>query len=438
MAVKRKCAATARPSLTGRQRAGTVLLVWLMSLNGLPAMAAESPSARSARGQELWRAYQEQRYRHVSLGAAEYLRQEQPDDELRIAIANSHAWTGNYAEAIRHYELLEGSGYTREALLGRANAYRWAGQAALSVPLYRRYLEYDPHDSVARDGLVFAERELAASTRYRLGRIRDSDQVVRPWHSIGHRWRSDDSLELYEIEVGAGDDRRNDLGIRQRDLTIRYENLKLPLRPWVEISRQGDPASENFALARFTLDERPTRIYVGHVNWGKLAFTPEALRDGLAATRYGIETAMVNSLGQWRLAYDYYAVSDDNVIQEPGARFTPAWQPFPGHNMRWFLGLSSRLAKRNDPRYWSPVDDYYTLDLGYEAGWNARLYDFSFFVKRGFPLGGEARDSWGAGLAAKRWIGSWAFGVEGKASSGWRDDAGYRSRTWTATVEKRW
>lgn len=429
-------AATARSSVAGRRRAGIGILLLLLSS---PGMAAETPATRSARGQGLWQAYQQQRYRLVSQQAPVYLKNEQPDEELRLAIANSFAWSGNYAEAIWHYEALDGSGYTREALLGRANVYRWSGRAALSVPLYQRFLEQDPHDAHAREGLILAEREISPRTMYRKGRMRDSDGVVRPWQTVSQRWRSRDSLEIYEVEAGDEHDRRNELNeVHQRDVLFRYENLKLPLQPWLEVSRQALPTSEIFGLARFTLDDRPTRVYIGRINWGKLAFTPEALSGELTADRYGIESAFQNSLGQWRLAYDYFAISDNNTIREPSARYTPAWQPFPGHSMRWFMGISERTATRNVTQYWSPEKGYRVMEIGIEAEWNTSRYDISWSVSRGYRLAGEARDTWSAAAALKRWFGHWAFGIEGRATSGWREDAAYRLRTWTASVEKRW
>src|SRR3954463_10424798 len=55
-------------------------------------------------------------------------------DELRLSVANSLAWTGDYDPAIAQYRMLFGTRYDTDARVGLANALRWRGQADLAEP----------------------------------------------------------------------------------------------------------------------------------------------------------------------------------------------------------------------------------------------------------------------------------------------------------------
>jgi tetratricopeptide (TPR) repeat protein len=402
------------------------------------AIAANTPAADQATA--ILKAYQEERYYWAGQEALVFLSRKPPEvsDDLRLSIAHSLAWTGEYEEALRQYEMLNATGYTREALLGRANVYRWSGRHEQAVPLYERYLEQDPRHDEARNNYELSKRELQPRTRLWRSRQWDNTDAARSEWSVNHRYRSPDQKEIFEIEGVLDEEHRNELSLDQREITLRYENLKLPGKPWLEATLQTKPESDPFFLSRFRVQDNPTHVYLGHVNWGKLVFDPNALNDHLTANRAGADTSVITRIGQWRAAYDYYDIDDGNTVHEPRLRYVPAWQPISLPDQRFFFAVHGRFAKRADPRYWSPEDGYCSLDLGYEGEWLTLQHDAYFYVQRGTKLCGEGQDVWSGGGGYKYSIGDFSLGVQGRVSNSWRDDSTYRERQWIGTIEKRW
>lgn len=387
-------------------------------------------------------AYDEQRYADAGRLGLIQLQRDEGNHELRLKVANSLAWSGQYPEAIRQYKALQDTPMANAAALGLANVYLWNGRPELAEPLFRQVLVPNPNDPDARQGLVAAERHLRPRTALRTGWLDDSSNTERSTLGFAHRWRDNSLMQVFEVSTEFAREERvpDDPAINQRELAFAYEHLGMLLTPRVQVSAQESPTSKVFGSAGVKVSEGMLAIDVGHVNWGKLVFDPRALRDGLTANRAGAEIRADSGIGAWSGAYAYFAVSDGNRVQDLNVRYTPSWQPLPQNSgMRAFVGVYGHKADRKDPRYWSPESGFYTAYLGLSLDHSGGAGDIYAELKRSQRLGGEGASGWSGGFGGTyRLSGDWAIRGEAFYLDTRRDESVYRSKSATISLERLW
>lgn len=394
--------------------------------------------AQAQKSQELLKLYNDALYTEVAkLGSAQ-LALDPENHELRFAVANSAAWTGNTRAAIQHYKALQGTVYEDRAALGLANVYRWDGLHGLARPLYEKALVAKPDDKDAIEGLTYSMRELRPRTKVSPFWADDSSNTVRRGMTLSQRWSDASSRHRMELEAGTLEDERNTLRVRQRDLTFRYAGVGNPLRPRLEISGQQDPKSALFASGEIQVLDLPLIVTAGHVNWGKLAFDPNALKANLSANRIGVQGRTTSDIGVFSLSYLASRVSDQNTIQDAYFRYTPIWQPVKIQEVKFFVGAEGRKAKFNVPQYWSPADGNYLATVGVNAEWQDLVWEKSVLLQYGFPIGGEAENSYSVYARAKRWINNdWAIVFNVAHQKSQRTGA-YRATSAAVSIEALW
>lgn len=377
-------------------------------------------------------------YWSVGSDGLELLKKESGDNELRIIVANSLAWSGRYAEAISQYQMLAGTALSDSAALGMANAYRWNGRPDLASPLYQQILLAQPNDPDALDGLNRANRELRPRTDVMLGRKSDSNSVKQNAAEFSHYWRGGNLALKYELSLNTSRYTLAAVDTHQREIGFSVEHTGMALAPKLDLSVQQEPLSKSFASLRLKLADAPAlHMTLGHVNWGNMAFQPQALLDGLDATQLGLDGSLITRPGTFSAAYNDYLVSDGNRVQDTNIRLSPSWRPL-GADFRYYIGLSGRFAQRSVPAYWSPESGYISTDIGFTNEWSMSSGDYAIYAQRGFGTGGEAYNSYNMGLAAKRYIDrDWAVLLSAGMLENMRTDS-YNSRYLTLGIERLW
>ncbi|MGV8899430.1 MAG: tetratricopeptide repeat protein [Burkholderiaceae bacterium] len=363
---------------------------------------------------------------------------EPANHELRLAVANSYAWTGRPQEAATHYQALAGTSYASKANLGLANVYRWDGLHGLAEPLYRQVLAAEPGDKDAIEGLMYSMRVLRPRTQARTVWASDSNDTIRNGVTVAQRWTDPSKRHMFEVELGALRDKRNDLRVNQRDLTFSYAGIAQPLKPRFEISGQQAPHNALFASGEVGLPNMPVTIGAGHINWGKMAFDPNALRDNLWANRISIHANVPSGIGFWNMNYYASRISDSNVVQDANMKFTPAWQPINIPEIKIFAGFEGRKARFNVPSYWSPKDGSYLGTIGVNAEWQDALWEKYILLQYGVPLGGEAQVSYSGNAGFKRWIGKNFAIVFNVAAQKSQRSGSYHASSAMIGVERLW
>jgi tetratricopeptide (TPR) repeat protein len=399
-----------------------------------PPKEAKQPSAAA----ELLREkYDAGEYAEVAEEGPALLAREKWNNELRFNVANSLAWTGRTSEAMAQYEMLEGTEYEQRATLGLANIDRWDGRPHRAAAAYRKVLQTDPDNPEAKEGLLLAERELRPRTAAQVVRARNSNDVFRTATVLSHRWRDATGARVFEVAAGRADENDSELRLVQRDLSFRYENLDGWLAPQLEVSAQQSPGNRVFAAAAIKFPDAPVYLSAGHINWGKLAFDPRALRDGLTANQLGGKLDVGGRLGDLGIGYNAYWVSDDNLVHAGQIRFVPARQPF-STSLKVFVGVEARKARFDDPRYWSPAEGYYAAFAGVSGDWTEVKWQSYGSLQYGVQLRNESGSTWSAGGGTKRWLGEdWALGADFWAMDTPRD-GGYRASSAMLRLEKLW
>jgi tetratricopeptide (TPR) repeat protein len=398
---------------------------------------AQQPVAHLPVPQALLEKYYKGAYREVSAEGLLLLNEEPRNNELRFIVANSLAWSGQARDALPQYEALSDTNYHDRALLGLGNVNRWNGRPDRAAAAYRDVLRKEPGNEEALEGLRLANRELRPRTGVGFGRAANSNDTSRTWASLSHAWRNESGTKGYELTAGRVEEDRNGLRILQRDLTLRHEDLDAMLSE-LEVTVQEAPRTRLFGKLTLKAPDQPAQLHVGRVNWGKLAYDPAALRDGLTANRIGGDGRFSNMLGDFRLAYNAYRVSDGNLVQDANFHFTPALQPFPVRNVRSFVGAEARKARFEDRRYWSPRDGHYNALVGINADWSNTLWQTYGSIQYGLPLTSNSGRSWSTGFGVKRWLGKdWAAGAQFWAIHTPRD-GGYRSHSGSVRIERLW
>jgi hypothetical protein len=438
-------------SSASRSHAGTALLLTLAMLAPWTAgdvqaqvqVQAPTPTpTASAAVSPASRAFEQERYPDAArLGLAE-LQREPANHALRMNVANSLAWTGQYAAALEQYRLLTDTPFAQQARIGQANVYLWSGRPHLAEPLFRRAAAAEPANADARQGLTAAGRQVRPRTTVRAGLVDDSTDASRTSLGVAHRWRDAALTQVFEVSAEGIDESRSPGGpdLQPRKLGVAYQHLGLPLAPKVQLtSDTGVKSSVYSSLSLQALDGAVT-VDLGRVNWGELAFDPRARRDGLSARRAGVAVQAFTGIGAFSGNAAHFAVSDGNAVQEFGARYTPAWQPFPAASgVKAVVGVYGRKADRRDPRYWTPVDGYYVGQFGVAVNRSAADWDLSAELKRSQRIGGEGAQGWTVGFGGTRWLNrDWALRVDGFHIETRRDASAYRSRAIAISVDRVW
>lgn len=387
-------------------------------------------------------AYEEGHYTEAArLGLVE-LQRDQSNHDLRLKVANSLAWTGQYRAAVEQYQALDRSPIADAATLGLAYVHLWHGHPELADPLFRRVLSKDTNNADASQGLAAAGRHLRPRTALRADWLDDSSDSKRSTVKLGHRWRDTSLMQVFELTAERGRESLDPgiASVNQRELAFTYEHLGLALAPNLEVVAQQAPSSKAFGSIGVKLAEGAVAMSIGRVNWGKLVFSPEALRDGLTANRAGMEVRTDTAIGSVDGSFAHFKVSDSNRVQDLNARYTPSWQPLPaGSGVRAFVGMYARKAQRSEARYWSPEDGYYTGYVGVVVDHSAADWDFSGELKRSLRLGGEGANGWSGGLGGKRWLNAdWAIRADAYFLETRRDESVYRTRSLMVSLEYLW
>lgn len=363
---------------------------------------------------------------------------EKPDDELQLIVANSLAWTGRLKDAIPTYQGLTKGKYANEANVGIANVQRWRGRDDQAAPLYRTVLAADPSNADALEGLELAGRELSPRTTLSFGGSSDSSDMQRRSATINHRWRDSSGSSIMEVETSNVRDALPTSQADQQDVTLRYQNLSLALKPSFELSMPTNVDHTLFGSAQIKLDDDQASLDIGRVNWGRIATNPNALASHLAASHIGLSETRDFSFGNLVGRINYFDISDGNSILTSNLHLASAWRPI-GSNFKPFLGVETREARFNTPNYWSPSQGSGTLYAGILGEWGAADWNFYASAQEGLGLFGDAGTSWSLSAGGKRWVSSdVAISINLWSMASWRDNASYRAQSATVNLEKLW
>lgn len=363
---------------------------------------------------------------------------EQPDDGLKLIIANSLAWTGRLQEATAVYQSVSEPALVPDANVGIANVLRWKGQDHLAAPIYRDILAGTPGHVDALAGLEMAERELSPRTIVTLGGISDSNEFRRGAATVNHRWRDQSGFKIMEVELNGVRDTLPDVEAKQQDVTLRYQALDVPLKPAFELSVPSGTSNKVFGGLKLWMDDDRVQLDVGSVNWGRLVNNANALNLGLSATRLGLMAKRDTSIGAVMGRVDYYNISDTNTVWSSDLRLTSNLRPF-GSALKPFIGLETRKAMFNSPNYWSPQDGSGNLYMGLQGDWQTDAWSLFGSGQVGFPVYGDAGQSWSASAGAKRWLTrtlALSFNLWAMATT--RDGSSYRAQSAFINLEKLW
>lgn len=323
---------------------------------------------------------------------------------LRLAVANSLAWTGRYDEAAAQYRQLFATPYDTRARVGYANVLRWRGQAHLAEPFYREALVREPGDKDAIEGLGLAGRELRPALSLRIGHTEDReierDEVslaYRRW-SPERRWRLEAGLLAGRSRSALGDWSPHGLLASLWFPAFRFA-------PQVEAAYydSGARSARLFGTVQLEPIAERLKLRAGKVDWGRTAFSAGATRDGLTAATAGVTAESGSSIGALRARLDLYDISDGNRVLDGEVQLTPRWQPLPAR-LTWFGGAYGRSAEREDPRYWSPRPAYGVAFVGVLRHWSSERGELTASLRRGLALSSTAGDSWSGGVDGRYWL----------------------------------
>lgn len=369
----------------------------------------------------------------VSLMATEKL-----DDELQLIVANSLAWTGRVKEAVPVYQGISKGPYANQANLGLANINRWRGRDDLAKPVYQSILEKDASNMDAQEGLALAKRELSPRTTLTAGVSEDSSNLKRRLGAVNHRWRDQTGANIFEVESSGFYDWMPTDAEAQRDLTLRYQGLALPLKPSLELNMPTRLNPSLYGTAKIKLLDDLVTLGAGRINWGKAVANPIAERQGLSASYLSAEIMQSFTMGSLAGRVNYYGVSDGNVILTTGLDFNSAWRPL-GSHFKPFAGVETRSAQKNVSTYWSPAQGSGSIYAGLMGEWSDADWSFFASAQLGAPLFGDAGSSWSVSAGGKRWLtNDIALGMNLWSMASWRDNATYRARSLNVNLEKLW
>lgn len=363
---------------------------------------------------------------------------EKPDDALQLIIANSLAWSGRLKEANTAYQSIKEEPLVDEAQVGIANIYRWRGRDEVAAPIYREVLAKSPEHIDAKNGLLLAERELAPRTTIYYGTSADSSELRSRNLTVTHRWRDDSGYRIFEVEGGAVNETLPGAEAPLREVTARYQDVGLALRPTLELTVPTNIQNSMFGNLRLQFEDDVGQLDIGRVNWGKYNANANSLLARDTATHVGLQLKHPFDIGELAFRADYFNISDDNTIYSTDTRLVSAIRPF-GNNIKPYLGVETRQAKTSSPRYWSPSQGAGSLYGGLAGEWSWDNWSAFASVQAGLGLYGDAGASWMLSGGTKYWITSnyaLSFNVWGMTST--RASSEYRAHMASLMLEKIW
>ena len=377
-------------------------------------------------------------YKAVSAEGMALLANEKQDDELQLIVANSLAWTGRLKEAVPAYQGLLTGKYANDASVGLASVYRWNGRDDRAVTLYRSVLASDPTHAGALEGLNLATRETSPRTLLSFGSGGDSSEEQRQFATLNHRWRDKSGVHLMEVETSLVKDALPGVEAQQQDVSFRYQNLNLALKPSLELSMPTTNDHTLYGSVRVKLFADQVTLSGGRVNWSRMATNPNALTRGLSAMHAGLSYVRDFSMGNLSARVNLYDVSDDNLVVASSVHLASAWRPL-GSSFKPFIGVETRGAKFSATSYWSPDQGSDTLYAGLLADWGSTDWNFFLSAQLGTRLFGDAGTSSSLSTGGKFWItNDLALSASIWSMESWRNNAAYRAQAATLNLEKLW
>ncbi len=368
------------------------------------------------------------------------LAKDKNNHDLRLMVANSLSWVGFLEQAVVQYKLLLNTPVAEEARIGLANTYRWLGQDADALPLYREVLIKTPQNASAQEGVRLAQRALAPRTVVEGGFSIDSSKARRRSLSVDHSFRDASGKRLFEIEVAAVNDELPPTLANERDAAFRVQFQDWLFQPKFEVSAQGNPQRQYFGSVRLQFFNSQNTLEFGRVNWAKAALNARAFDANLTANHVALSYGLRGGLGELSGRFDYFSISDDNEITASSLRLVPAWRPL-GNNFRLFAGIETRSAKKPaiNSSYYAPVDGFGSGFVGVQGDFAGADWSLFGSAQVGGRLYGEGSNSFSYSAGGKRWLSSdLALGFNLFRLSSSRDNAGYRAKTLNVNVEKLW
>jgi hypothetical protein len=371
-------------------------------------------------------------YREAARRGLEILASDPGLHALRLAVANSLAWTGRYDPAIEQYRALLGTRHDSAARLGIANVRRWSGQPDLAEPLYRELLEREPANEEAQRGLAATGRELRPALTLRIAQTEDNQDLRRDELWLTYRRWSEDRAWRFEVAALREEYFSPLNDFIDHGLQGSIWAVRAPLSPRLEASIYD---SAGFAVVELQPVRDRLQVRFGRVNWARMAFNAAA--DGLTANTLGFLGEAYVGIGSLRGRFESYDISDGNRILDGELQLTPTWQPL-RWGLEWFGGVYGREAKREDPRYWSPRPAYGLAFIGLRRGWHSERSDVTASLRAGLGFTDTAKRSWGPALTGRYWLSNdIAIGLEA-----WMVDAPrpaeYRVHQVAAFVQHLW
>jgi tetratricopeptide (TPR) repeat protein len=390
------------------------------SMAGLAVMlVCVNSFAQSTPLEEFQTLYQSGSYRAALVPGSKALSLNPHDNDLRLKLANTMAWTGRYDAAVVQYErLLNDQNFEARARVGLSNMLRWRGAPQVALPMLQQAAKQDPQNKDVVEGLKQTQRELRPLTSVKLARSADSNNLSRLDLSASQRfWPQATTLgRPVKLELGVltGTDALGGTSLRHRDLFLSIGVSQMgrgqrAATDWgssagarLELSAQNDIRTRVFGRAHADFLGDAFSMRVGHVNWGRQAFSLTALQAGLTANQIGM-SGNLNS--EWLLVkarLDSYAVSDGNRILDGEVTINPTWQPLP-MGVQWYNAYAYRSSDRVDSRYWSPKNNL-TSTLGFKRSWYFEEGEFTASAGKSFGLTNEARGGYSVAANGKIWI----------------------------------
>lgn len=377
-------------------------------------------------------------YQEAGTQGLELMTKEPVDEALQLVVANSLAWTGRIKEAVSVYQGLSSGSQASPAAVGLANIHRWRGRDDLARPMYQKVLSKEPTNADALEGLQLAERELSPRTILSASASSDSSDLKRRMGSASHRWRDKSGAQILEVETSGFFDWTLTEAEPQRDVTLKFQDLSLALKPSVELSMPSRLNRTLYGSVKVKVWDDQITLGVGRLNWGKTVANPVASRNGLAAGFLSAELRQPFAVGTVVGRLNYYDISDQNMIWTSSLNFDSSWRPL-GSHFKPFAGFETREAALNKPTYWSPSQGSGSAYAGLMGEWGDADWNLFASVQLGSPLYGDAGKSWSVSAGGKRWVTSnVALGFSLWSMESWRDNSSYKAQAVGLNLEKIW